>query len=68
MGHEAAEQVWALTRWVENKLDAVFEARETYDASAAFSRAAAGTASDVKGHLVAEKRHTHVTVHTAPAG
>jgi DNA-binding HxlR family transcriptional regulator len=31
MGHEAAEQVWALTRWVENKLDPVFEARERYD-------------------------------------
>jgi DNA-binding HxlR family transcriptional regulator len=31
MGHEAAEQIWALTRWVENKLDTVFEARETYD-------------------------------------
>ena len=31
MGREAAEQIWALTRWVENKLDTVFEARATYD-------------------------------------
>jgi hypothetical protein len=28
-----AEQVWGLTRWVENKLDDVFEARETYDSA-----------------------------------
>jgi DNA-binding HxlR family transcriptional regulator len=31
VGREAAEQVWALTRWVEAKLDDVFEAREAYD-------------------------------------
>lgn len=31
MGHEVAEQVWALTRWVEGRLDDVFKARETYD-------------------------------------
>jgi hypothetical protein len=28
----------------------------------------AGTASDVQGHLVAEKRHTRVIVHTAGPG
>ncbi|MBC6458994.1 helix-turn-helix transcriptional regulator [Actinomadura sp. HBU206391] len=31
IGREAAEQVWALTRWVENRLDDVFTAREVYD-------------------------------------
>jgi DNA-binding HxlR family transcriptional regulator len=31
LGRRAAEQVWALSRWVENNLDAVFAARETYD-------------------------------------
>lgn len=31
-GREAAEQVWALSRWVEGKLDDVFAAREAYDA------------------------------------
>ncbi|SDK48843.1 winged helix-turn-helix transcriptional regulator [Nonomuraea jiangxiensis] len=31
IGHEVAEQVWTLTRWVEDKLDHVFTARETYD-------------------------------------
>jgi DNA-binding HxlR family transcriptional regulator len=31
VGREAAEQVWALTRWVEAKLDDVFAAREAYD-------------------------------------
>jgi DNA-binding HxlR family transcriptional regulator len=31
MGREAAEQVWALSRWVEGKLDAVFAARKAYD-------------------------------------
>ncbi|GAA3513410.1 helix-turn-helix domain-containing protein [Streptosporangium album] len=31
MGHEVAEQVWTLTRWVEDRLDDVFEAREAYD-------------------------------------
>ena len=34
MGHEVAEQVWTLTRWVEAKLDNVFEAREAYDGRA----------------------------------
>jgi len=33
MGHEIAEQAWALIRWTEDKLDAVFEAREAYDAA-----------------------------------
>ena len=31
LGRRAAEQVWALSRWVESSLDAVFAARETYD-------------------------------------
>jgi DNA-binding HxlR family transcriptional regulator len=31
MGREVAEQVWGLTRWVEGRLDDVFEAREAYD-------------------------------------
>jgi DNA-binding HxlR family transcriptional regulator len=31
LGRRAAEQVWALSRWVENNLDAVFAARDTYD-------------------------------------
>jgi DNA-binding HxlR family transcriptional regulator len=30
-GQKVAEQVWALTKWVENNLDDVFTARETYD-------------------------------------
>lgn len=32
LGREAAEQVWALARWSERSLDAVDEARMTYDA------------------------------------
>ncbi|MDP9841320.1 winged helix-turn-helix transcriptional regulator [Streptosporangium lutulentum] len=35
MGHEVAEQVWTLTRWVEGRLDDVFEAREAYDGARA---------------------------------
>lgn len=31
LGREAAEQVWGLARWVEAKLDDVFEARSAYD-------------------------------------
>lgn len=31
LGREAAEQVWALARWTERRLDAVHAARETYD-------------------------------------
>ena len=31
LGREAAEQVWALARWTELRLDAVFTAREAYD-------------------------------------
>ena len=31
LGHAAASQVWALTRWVENSLDEVLRAREAYD-------------------------------------
>jgi DNA-binding HxlR family transcriptional regulator len=31
MGQKVAEQVWALTKWVENNLDDVFTARKTYD-------------------------------------
>ncbi|GIF47659.1 HxlR family transcriptional regulator [Asanoa ferruginea] len=31
MGRDVAEQVWALTRWVEAKVDDVFVAREAYD-------------------------------------
>ncbi|WP_406253548.1 helix-turn-helix transcriptional regulator [Streptomyces atratus] len=31
LGREAAEQVWALARWTECRLDAVRSARETYD-------------------------------------
>ena len=30
-GHEAAQQVWALTRWVEGKVGDVLAARERYD-------------------------------------
>jgi DNA-binding HxlR family transcriptional regulator len=37
MGHEAAQQVWALTRWVEGKVDDVLEAREAYDRERASS-------------------------------
>ncbi|MEV6161145.1 helix-turn-helix domain-containing protein [Streptomyces sp. NPDC052052] len=32
LGREAAEQVWALARWTERRLDAVQAAREAYDA------------------------------------
>lgn len=39
LGREAAEQVWALARWTELRLDAVFSAREAYDeARAAMAR------------------------------
>ncbi|MFG2076260.1 winged helix-turn-helix transcriptional regulator [Nonomuraea maritima] len=31
IGAEVAEQVYALTRWVERRLDDVFTARESYD-------------------------------------
>ncbi|MPZ79442.1 MAG: transcriptional regulator [Actinophytocola sp.] len=31
MGEEVAEQVWALTKWVEKRLDDVFAARDAYD-------------------------------------
>lgn len=31
LGREAAEQVWALARWSERRLDAVREARRAYD-------------------------------------
>lgn len=31
MGREVAEQVWVLGRWVEDRLDDVFKAREAYD-------------------------------------
>lgn len=31
LGREAAEQVWALARWTERRLDAVQAARGTYD-------------------------------------
>jgi DNA-binding HxlR family transcriptional regulator len=31
LGHQVGEQVWHLTKWVENNLGTVFEARETYD-------------------------------------
>ncbi|MCH0541823.1 helix-turn-helix transcriptional regulator [Streptomyces sp. MUM 203J] len=31
LGREAAEQVWALARWSERRLDAVQEARRAYD-------------------------------------
>ncbi|MET9799225.1 helix-turn-helix domain-containing protein [Streptomyces sp. NPDC006368] len=31
LGREAAEQVWALARWTERRLDAVVTAREAYD-------------------------------------
>src|SRR6478752_5327280 len=33
LGRDVARQVWALTRWVEEKLDDVFTAREAYDAA-----------------------------------
>ncbi|MEO3814751.1 helix-turn-helix domain-containing protein [Sphaerisporangium sp. B11E5] len=33
MGREVAEQVWALSRWVEDKLGDVVTAREAYDAA-----------------------------------
>ncbi|MDN3359260.1 helix-turn-helix domain-containing protein [Actinomadura sp. DC4] len=33
MGRAAAEQVWALARWVETRVGDVAEAREAYDAS-----------------------------------
>ncbi|MFG2624358.1 winged helix-turn-helix transcriptional regulator [Streptomyces sp. NPDC048473] len=35
LGREAAEQVWALARWTERRLDAVHAAREAYDAQKA---------------------------------
>jgi DNA-binding HxlR family transcriptional regulator len=35
MGRDVASQVWALTRWVEGRLDDVVEAREAYDRRAA---------------------------------
>ncbi|TYC05532.1 helix-turn-helix transcriptional regulator [Micromonospora sp. WP24] len=35
MGREVADQVWALTRWVEGRLDDVFAARAAYDADRA---------------------------------
>ncbi|MEV4759545.1 helix-turn-helix domain-containing protein [Micromonospora sp. NPDC049559] len=31
LGQEVAEQVWELSRWVERRLDDVFQAREAYD-------------------------------------
>jgi DNA-binding HxlR family transcriptional regulator len=31
IGRQVAEQVWTLTRWVEDKFDDVFAAREAYD-------------------------------------
>ncbi|WP_328322044.1 winged helix-turn-helix transcriptional regulator [Streptomyces sp. NBC_00388] len=31
LGREAAEQVWALARWTELRIDAVATAREAYD-------------------------------------
>jgi DNA-binding HxlR family transcriptional regulator len=31
LGHQVAQQVWDLSKWVENNLTHVFEARETYD-------------------------------------
>ncbi|GIF78473.1 winged helix-turn-helix transcriptional regulator [Asanoa siamensis] len=31
MGREVAEQVWALTRWVESRIDDVLTARDAYD-------------------------------------
>ncbi|WP_405715729.1 MULTISPECIES: winged helix-turn-helix transcriptional regulator [unclassified Streptomyces] len=31
LGREAGEQVWALARWTERRLDAVHAAREMYD-------------------------------------
>ncbi|MGW4485700.1 winged helix-turn-helix transcriptional regulator [Amycolatopsis sp. NPDC004368] len=31
MGREAGEQVWALAHWVERKLPAVVQARDSYD-------------------------------------
>ncbi|WP_046494607.1 winged helix-turn-helix transcriptional regulator [Streptomyces odonnellii] len=31
LGREAAEQVWGLARWVEQRLDEVFDARGKYD-------------------------------------
>jgi DNA-binding HxlR family transcriptional regulator len=31
LGRQAAERVWALTRWVEDTLDEVLTAREAYD-------------------------------------
>lgn len=37
LGREAAEQVWALARWTEQRLDAVFTAREAYDETRAAS-------------------------------
>jgi DNA-binding HxlR family transcriptional regulator len=32
LGREAAEQVWALSRWVEARVEDVFAARAAYDA------------------------------------
>lgn len=31
LGKEAAEQVWGLARWTEQRIDQVFTAREAYD-------------------------------------
>lgn len=35
LGREAAEQVWGLARWTEQRIAAVLDARETYDAARA---------------------------------
>ncbi|MFJ5718769.1 winged helix-turn-helix transcriptional regulator [Streptomyces sp. NPDC093149] len=43
LGREAAEQVWALARWTERRLDAVQAARGTYD------RQKAREAQDARG-------------------
>ncbi|PZG06406.1 hypothetical protein C1J01_42460 [Nonomuraea aridisoli] len=35
LGREVAQQVWGLTRWVQDRMGDVFEAREAYDAARA---------------------------------
>ncbi|MFB6711640.1 MULTISPECIES: winged helix-turn-helix transcriptional regulator [unclassified Streptomyces] len=49
LGREAAEQVWALARWTERRLDAVQAARGTYDRQKAREARDAGGLQDQSG-------------------
>jgi DNA-binding HxlR family transcriptional regulator len=46
LGREAAEQVAALAGWTEHRMDAVIEARETYDRSRTQDRRPRGQADE----------------------